>query len=104
MAVGRVWYGAKCSYEVWERFARQANPMRTSCLTIVENGIAPKWLYNVVCMFIFRYLGRFLELFELAKSAGLNHRGGVSRFLTNALNMCPSSNCGFEQRPDIRTI
>ena len=25
MAVGRIWYGAKYSYRVWERFAHQAN-------------------------------------------------------------------------------
>ena len=25
MAVGRVWYGAKYSYGVWERFAHQGN-------------------------------------------------------------------------------
>ena len=51
MAVGRVWYGAKYSYGVWERFARQGNnfeKVNFSSICQIQHFVIFGTIYQVI--------------------------------------------------------
>ena len=51
-AVGRFWYGAKYSYGVWERFARQANTfLRNQNFDICVAYLRELFFSTIMCLF-----------------------------------------------------